>query len=141
MEAFESSPSQGMRVRRRTPPQGLWAPWRRGAWSSAEVALAVQPRRAELLSALPKRGDARGLAPEVLEEVVNDVICVVVMMRRPVRSESICSERSGRPSAFCFASITKVDTTFASGAAHVLGLRTSPPRWSQRIPGRTISSR
>lgn len=66
------------------PPQGLRAPWRRGAWSSAEVALALQPRRAELLA---KRGDARGLAAEVLEEVVNDVMCVVVMIRRPVRWE------------------------------------------------------
>lgn len=51
-----------------------------------EVALALQAQRAELLSVIGNRGDARGVPQDVLEEVVNDAICVVVMMRKPVRT-------------------------------------------------------
>jgi anti-sigma factor RsiW len=79
--------SQGTRVQRHKPPRRLRAPWRRGAWSSAEAALALQTRRAELLRTLSVRGDARGLPAAVLEEVVSDAICIVVMMRRPIVSE------------------------------------------------------
>jgi hypothetical protein len=68
-------------------PRRLRAPWRRGAWSSAEVALALQRQRGELSRTLAARGDARGLPETVLEEVLNDAICVVVMMRRPIVSE------------------------------------------------------
>jgi DNA-binding CsgD family transcriptional regulator len=74
-------------VSRQGPSPRLRAPWRRGAWSSAEVALALHAQRAELLRTIRTRGDARGLAETVLEEVVGDAICIVVMMRRPVISE------------------------------------------------------
>jgi hypothetical protein len=79
--------SQGTRVSRQKPPRRLLAPWRRGAWSSAETALALQAQRAELLRTLSGRGDARGVPGAVLEEVVNDAICIVVMMQRPIVSE------------------------------------------------------
>jgi hypothetical protein len=79
--------SQGTRGSRQTPPRRLRAPWRRGAWSSAEAALALQSQRAELLRTLCSRGDAQGMSKTILEEVVNDAICVVVMMRRPIASE------------------------------------------------------
>jgi hypothetical protein len=65
----------------------LRAPWRRGAWSSTEVAAALQSQREELLAAIARRGDARGLAASTLEETVNDAICIVVMMGRPIVSE------------------------------------------------------
>jgi hypothetical protein len=87
MESVGLSDSHGRRVPRRAPPRLLRAPWRRGKWSSAEVALALQGQRAELLSILGNRGDARGVGQEALEEVVNDAICVVVMMRKPIGSE------------------------------------------------------
>src|SRR5438309_11803537 len=87
MDAVGLSVSHGGRAPRKTPTRVVRAPWRRGAWSSAELALALQAQRAEFLSIIGKRGDARGLPQEVLEEVVNDAICVVVMMRRPVRTE------------------------------------------------------
>jgi hypothetical protein len=87
MESVGFSISHGGRVSRQGPSRRLRAPWRRGAWSSAEVALALHAQRAELLRTIRTRGDARGLAETVLEEVVSDAICVVVMMRRPVVSE------------------------------------------------------
>jgi hypothetical protein len=68
-------------------PRRLRAPWRRGAWSSAEVALALQRQRAELSRTLATRGEARGLGETVLEEVLNDAISIVVMMRKPIVSE------------------------------------------------------
>lgn len=43
--------------------------------------------RAELLRKISLRGDARGVSGAVLEEVVNEAICIVVMMRRPIVSE------------------------------------------------------
>jgi hypothetical protein len=79
--------SHGTRVSRRRPLRRLRAPWRRGPWSSAEAAVALQAERAELLRTLRRRGDARGMTEAVLEEVVNDAICIVVMMRRPIASE------------------------------------------------------
>jgi hypothetical protein len=79
--------SQGTRVSRQKPRRRLRAPWRRGAWSSAEAAQALQAQRADLLRTLSCRGDARGVPEAVLEEVVNDAICIVVMMRRPIVSE------------------------------------------------------
>jgi hypothetical protein len=53
------------------------------SWSSAEVALALQSQRAELLRAVRTRADARGVSENVVEELVNEAICIVVMMRRP----------------------------------------------------------
>jgi hypothetical protein len=79
--------SQGPRVSRQKPPRRLRAPWHRGAWSSAEAAVALQAQRSELLRTLSVRGDARGLSEAVLEEIVNDATCIVVMMRRPIASE------------------------------------------------------
>jgi hypothetical protein len=65
----------------------LRAPWRRGTWSAGEVALALHARRAELLRGVRLRADAGGVPAGVLEELVNEAMCVVVMMRRPVVSE------------------------------------------------------
>jgi hypothetical protein len=79
--------SQGTRMAQGASPKRLRAPWRRGAWSSAEVALALQRQRAELSRTLATRGDARGLSETVLEEVLNDAISIVVMMRKPIVSE------------------------------------------------------
>jgi hypothetical protein len=89
MASLDLSVSQGLHARsaRDGAVRRLRAPWRRGAWSTGEVALALQAQRAELLRALRARGDARGVAEDVLEEVVNEAIYVVVMMRRPVVSE------------------------------------------------------
>jgi hypothetical protein len=84
MASFEFSqplPSAPRTARR------LRAPWRRGAWSSTEVAAALQSQREELLAAIARRGDARGLAASTLEETVSDAICIVVMMGRPIVSE------------------------------------------------------
>jgi hypothetical protein len=89
MASLDLSVSQGLQARsaRDGAVRRLRAPWRRGAWSMGEVALALQAQRVELLRALRARGDARGVAEDVLEEVVNEAIYVVVMMRRPVVSE------------------------------------------------------
>jgi hypothetical protein len=89
MGSIDLSVSQGSQAHRRREGsvRRLRAPWRRGAWSTGEVALALQAQRAELLRALCARGDARGVPGEVLEEVVNEAICIVVMMRRPIVSE------------------------------------------------------
>src|SRR5207302_907868 len=87
MRSIALSPSQGTRAHRTAPARHLRAPWRRGAWSSAEVALALQGQRGDLLRTLRTRGDARGVSEAVLEEVVNDATCIVVMMRRPILSE------------------------------------------------------
>jgi DNA-binding CsgD family transcriptional regulator len=51
------------------------------------VAVALNAQRDELLRVLQSRGDARGLSETVLEEVLSDAICVVVMMRRPIVSD------------------------------------------------------
>lgn len=66
----------------------LRAPWHRGAWSSAEVALALQAQRTELLRVVRARTDAHGVPEDVLEELVNEAMCIVVMMRRPI----VCEE-------------------------------------------------
>lgn len=90
---------------RQGPSRRLRAPWRRGAWSfSAEVALALHAQRAELLRTIRTRGDARGVAETILEEVVSDAICVVVIMRRRTkvysqlsRNDAATLDREGRP--------------------------------------------
>jgi DNA-binding CsgD family transcriptional regulator len=51
------------------------------------VAVALNAQRDELLGMLRSRGDARGVSETVLDEVLSDAICVVVMMRRPVVSD------------------------------------------------------
>ena len=88
MGSIDSTISQGPPAVARRVGSGrrLRAPWRRGAWSAGEVALALQAQRGELLRALCA-GDARGVPEGVLEELVNEAICVVVMMRRPIVSE------------------------------------------------------
>src|SRR3981081_2090223 len=90
MGAVDLSISQGLRARgtREGSVRLLRAPWRRGAWSSAEVALALQAQRAEPLRGVRGRPDARGAAEDVLEELVNEAMCIVVMMRRPI----VCEE-------------------------------------------------
>lgn len=65
----------------------LRAPWRRGVWSSGEVALALQAQRPGLVRAAGARPDTAGVPGEVLEELVNEAIAIVVMMRRPIVSE------------------------------------------------------
>jgi hypothetical protein len=89
MGSIDLSVSQGLQAhtRREESVRRLRAPWRRGAWSTAEVALALQAQRAELLRALSARGDAHGVPGDLLEEVVNEAICIVVMMRRPIVSD------------------------------------------------------
>jgi DNA-binding CsgD family transcriptional regulator len=51
------------------------------------VAIALNAQRDDLMSVLRSRGDARGVSETVLDEVLSDAICVVVMMRRPVVSD------------------------------------------------------
>ncbi|HTA13453.1 MAG TPA: ECF-type sigma factor, partial [Solirubrobacteraceae bacterium] len=51
------------------------------------MAAALQSQQEELLAAISRRGDARGLTASALEETVNDAICIVVMMGRPILSE------------------------------------------------------
>ena len=90
MGAVDLSISQGLRARgtRKGSVRFLRAPWHRGAWSSAEVALALQAQRTELLRVVRARTDARGVPEDVLEELVNEAMCIVVMMRRPI----VCEE-------------------------------------------------
>jgi DNA-binding CsgD family transcriptional regulator len=88
MGSVELGISHATRAQRERSLRRPRAPWRRGAWSATEVAVALNAQRNELLGVLRLRGDARGLSETVLEEVVSDAICVVVMMRRPV----VCEE-------------------------------------------------
>ncbi len=87
MGSIELGISHGRRAQRERPLRRPRAPWRRGAWSATEVAVALNAQRDELLGVLRSRGDARGMSETVLEEVLSDAICVVVMMRRPVLSD------------------------------------------------------
>jgi DNA-directed RNA polymerase specialized sigma24 family protein len=88
MNSFDLGISPGRRELWQQPSQRPRAPWRRGVWSRVEVATALQARRPELLRTVSARGDARGLSETVLEEVVDDAIGVVAMMRRPISSEA-----------------------------------------------------
>jgi DNA-directed RNA polymerase specialized sigma24 family protein len=63
------------------------APWRRGAWTAQEAAAVLQGRRGELVRELARRSDAVGVPAGVQEEIVDEAICAVVMMRRPLVSE------------------------------------------------------
>jgi hypothetical protein len=65
----------------------LRPPWHRDAWSATEIALALQAQRGRLLSAAARRSDARGVPRDLLEELVNEAICAVVMMSNPIASE------------------------------------------------------
>jgi DNA-directed RNA polymerase specialized sigma24 family protein len=67
--------------------RGARAPWRRGGWSADEVASVLQSRRAEMRRGLARRRDARGVSVTAREEIVDEAICAVVMMRRPIVSE------------------------------------------------------
>jgi hypothetical protein len=87
MGSVELGTSHGRRAQRQNSLRRPRAPWRRGAWSSTEVAVALNAQRDELLGVLRSRGDARGMSETVLEEVVSDAICVVVIMRRPIVSD------------------------------------------------------
>jgi hypothetical protein len=75
------------RMQRGEATRRLRPPWRRGTWAAAEVALALQAQRTELVRAAVARGDARGVPRAVLEEIVDEGICTVVMMRRPITCE------------------------------------------------------
>lgn len=66
---------------------GVRAPWRAGAFSPQELALALQTRRGQLLRELSAQRYARGVPEDVLCEVVDDAICAVVMKPRPIASE------------------------------------------------------
>jgi hypothetical protein len=63
------------------------APGRRGAWSAEEVAYALSEQRGDLRRALDRRQDAAGVAAGVREEVVDEAIGLVVMVREPIRDE------------------------------------------------------
>ncbi len=63
------------------------APWRRGAWTPLEAAAALQARRGELVRELGRRREAVGVPAGVREEIVDEAICAVVMMRVPLVSE------------------------------------------------------
>jgi DNA-directed RNA polymerase specialized sigma24 family protein len=63
------------------------APWRRDAWTAQEAAVVLQGRRGELVRELARRWDAVGVPAGVREEIVDEAICAVVMMRRPLVSE------------------------------------------------------
>jgi hypothetical protein len=63
------------------------APWRRGRWTPEEVALALHSRRDELLRELSRLPGARGVSLDVLEEIVDDATCAVVMKPRAVHDE------------------------------------------------------
>jgi DNA-directed RNA polymerase specialized sigma24 family protein len=65
----------------------LRAPWRRGAWTPPEAATVLQARRGELVREMGRRRDAVGVPAGVREEIVDEAICAVVMMRRPLVSE------------------------------------------------------
>ena len=65
----------------------LRAPWLHGAWTPEEVASALHTRRKELLRELRGLPSARGLPVEVLEEVVDDAVCAVVMKPRAILNE------------------------------------------------------
>ncbi len=77
------SPALGKDGRRRR----VRPPWRRGAWTPDEVALALYARREELLLELRGLSSARGLPGGVLEEIVDDAVCAVVMKPRAVVDE------------------------------------------------------
>jgi hypothetical protein len=84
---METSAVASENAPRRSWPQATRAPWRRGAWTRTEVAEALHAQRETLSCRLRARGDARGLSDGVLEEITNDAIGIVVMMRRPITSE------------------------------------------------------
>ena len=75
------TPGKDGRWRRLRPP------WRHGAWTPEEVALALHTRREELLQELRGLPSARGLPGGVLEEIVDDAACAVVMKPRAVLDE------------------------------------------------------
>jgi hypothetical protein len=64
------------------------APWRHGAFSPEETASALQARRAELLREARSRPDSRGVPLSALNELVDEAIATVVMMRRPIVSDA-----------------------------------------------------
>jgi DNA-directed RNA polymerase specialized sigma24 family protein len=70
---------------------GAWsrlrAPWRRGAWTPEEVAGALRTRRGDLLRELRLLAGVRGVPDQVLEEIVDDAICAVVMKPRAIKDE------------------------------------------------------
>jgi DNA-directed RNA polymerase specialized sigma24 family protein len=82
--SFDSvSPAAGKGGRGRR----LRAPWRRGAWTPEEVAAALHSHREELLRELRGLSSARSLPGGVLEEIVDDAVCAVVMKPRAVLDE------------------------------------------------------
>jgi hypothetical protein len=66
---------------------GSRAPWRRGAWSREEVAWFLQSHRGELRRRLEVRRDARGVSAGLLDELFDEAVCSVIMMRRSVECE------------------------------------------------------
>jgi hypothetical protein len=75
----------------------------------AEIARALQAQRRQLLRAAAARSDARGLPEDLVEELVDEAICTVVLMRKPIASEEhligafwtavrllLCHHREGR---------------------------------------------
>jgi hypothetical protein len=61
------------------------APWRRGSWTPEEVALALYSRRESLRSELGRMPASRGIPATVLDEMVNDAACAVVLKPRAIR--------------------------------------------------------
>jgi DNA-directed RNA polymerase specialized sigma24 family protein len=63
------------------------APWRHGAWSPEEVARTLSERREELYGLAERRQGWGGVPAAARREIVDEAICVVVMLRRVVRDE------------------------------------------------------
>lgn len=89
MTPFDSSPLDALSPA--AGKDGRWrrlrAPWRHGAWTPEEVALALHERREELLRELRGLSSARGIPGWVLEEIVDDAVCAVVMKPRVVLND------------------------------------------------------
>ena len=81
LDSISLTPGEDGRRRR------LRAPWLRGAWTPEEVALALHVRREELLRELRGLSSTRGVPDGVLEEIVDDAVCTVVMKPRAVLDE------------------------------------------------------
>ena len=77
--------------------QRLRAPWRHGAWTPEEVASALHTRRKELLRELRGLPSARGLPVDVLEEILDDAVCAVVMKPRAILNEEHLGRRLTSP--------------------------------------------
>jgi DNA-directed RNA polymerase specialized sigma24 family protein len=63
------------------------APGRRGEWSPEEIACVLTDCRVEFMARLGRRRDGAGAPAAVRQEVIDEAISLVVMSRKPIRSE------------------------------------------------------